>query len=627
MFKLKIKDFIKHDNFKRLLVVLFCLIWIGSICLKALYIQFSIGINKLPIISRINGNMGIALMFTVIVIVGFIIFISGKKFRTTLIITNIILSIIFLADLLYGRYYYNPITVPILRQITFLSAIKESTASLFKLRDLLLFIDLIILIGIAYYLRGFNNKRPFYIQMIIGFLIMLVGFTGVNFKYNQLDASRFAYERKYIGRDLGLIYYHYYDVKEATLKAMAKGKKLNEEDKKLIESVNVGNKIISNEYTGIGEGKNLIIIQLEAFQEFLIDLEVDGQEVTPFLNSLKNDSIYMPNYFIETAGGNTVDAELLTNTSMLPTATGSAYYQFPNNTYITLPNKLKEKGYAANSFHGYEASFWNREVMHKTLGFDRFYSLDDFDLTEKVGWAISDKEFFRQSLDKTLESSKGKPFYSFMVALSSHHPYDAFYSGPFTKKEGQSKEIFRRYINAGNYVDSALKDFFDYLKEKEVYEDTIVVIYGDHAGMFNEDAKATCEFFGVDYNAYEWQKFEKIPLYIYIPGINNGITVDKVCGQSDLLPTLSNIMGFELEYTMSQDILNEGYKGYALRRSSNVITNEYIFIAQEDRLYDFETGAILDIKNFQEEISGYYNEILAQDLIYRSDYLKEFYKE
>ena len=294
------------------------------------------------------------------------------------------------------------------------------------------------------------------------------------------------------------------------------------------------------------------------------------------------------------------------------------------NYYLTLPNKLKEKGYSVNSYHGYEASFWNREVMHRTLGFDKFFSLDDFDNSEQVGWAVSDRSFFRQSLDFSIEESQGMPFYSMMIALSSHHPYDAFYSGPYTSENNTG--MVRRYFNGARYVDSAIEEFFEYLKEKGLYEDTIVVIYGDHAGLFHDDAKDTLEFFGKEFSHFEWQKYEKIPLIIHNPDLK-ALYTDKVCGQIDLLPTIANIMGLEFEYLMGNDILNSNYEGEIVRRQSNVITNEYIYIALEDKVYDKKTGQELELEHYREKINEFYKQLRAIDLIYRSDYLRVYNKE
>lgn len=616
----KLKGFLNKAWVKKVTLILFYMAWIGSIMLKCFYVQLTLKINQLS--GTEDMNMFVGLFLTVFIFFGVIILFSGKKSKAVLIILDGIITFILFADILYGRYYYNPITVPILRQIGFVDDVKNSMLALVRIKDLLMFTDFIVLGTMAFYLRKAKSKISFPIQMLVGLAIILVGVGGFHLKINTIDTSKYVYERKYIARDLGLIYYHYYDIHASIEKAVLAKTPLTDEQIGIIESANKAYQH-TNEFSNIGKGKNLIIIQLEAFMNFPIDLKVDGQEVTPFLNSLKTESTYMPNYFIETAGGNTVDSELLANTSTHPTYAGSAYYEYPSNYYISLPNKLKEMGYHANSFHGYQASFWNREVMHKNLGFDHFYSLDEFDQTEKVGWAVSDVSFLKQSLDKTIAVSKGEPFYSFMITLSSHYPYDAFYSGPFTK---DSNEILKRYFNAANYVDTAMKGFFDDLKAKGLYDNTIVAIYGDHAGLFNEEAAAACNYFGEEYSPYNWQKLEKIPLFIHIPG-REGQVVDKVCGQIDLFPTLANMMGFDLEYCMGQDIMDPAYKGNMVRRSSNVVTNQFVYIAREEKVYDFKTAEPLDLSLYKDEIGKYYDQLIAQDLIYRSNYLSIYDKE
>ncbi len=622
----KIKEILIEDKVKRT-TLMFMLIWLISLSFKAFYVQFTIQVNKAPVITMEHFTMGLALMASFAVLMGIVIMLFPKNNRPALLGADILLTLILLADMLYGRYYYNPITVPILKQIGFLGDVKASTASLFKIKDLILFLDFPFLIYFMIYLRNNKQKILWKKTVLAGFAIVIAGMSVFAVKYQFVDDTKYQFERKYIGTDLGLVYYHYYDIKYSIKKALAKEKVLTQEEKEFIESANRASFGHDNSYTDIAKGKNLIIIQLEAFQNYPIDLVVDGEEVTPFLNSLKEKSIYASNFYFETAGGNTVDAELLTNTSNHPTYGGSAYFEFPNNSYISLPKKLKELGYRANSFHGYEASFWNREVMHKTLGFDRFYSLNDFEMTEKVGWAISDKAFFKQSIDLALKDSNNNPFYAFMVTLSSHHPFDAYYKGPFTNTEQEAQILSRRYLNAMNYVDGALADFFSYLEQTNLLEDTLVVIYGDHAGIFTDDIKDTCEILGVENSNYQWQRLESVPLFITGAGIDKAVEIKKPCGQSDIMPTIANMMGFEIEYTMSQDIMDEAYSGDAIRRNNNIITKDYIYIAQEDQTYDFSTGKKVDKAIYDSDIRKKLDQLLIQDLIYQSDYLKTFEQE
>lgn len=615
-----IKKILKVNTIKKILMIIFNLVVIFSMVLKYFYAQFAMKINELPLSSDKNTNMMIAVFFSVLIIYGCVLVISFKKLNIALIVTDFIFTLVIYGNILYGRYYYNPITISIFKQISFLDEVSTSMLELFKPMDIIMLLDFVILIPMYLYIKDMESSRKSFKNIFIGLIIIIIGVIGFKFKYVQMDTDRYVFERKYMAQDLGLPYYHYYDIKNWLYKTINTNNELSNEEIEVVESVNKA-KVHTNVFTGIGEGKNLIIIQLEAMQNFLLDIEFEGQKIMPFMNQLKENSIYASNYYVQTAGGNTVDAELLTNTSLHPTFSGSAYYEYPTNTYLSLPLKLKEKGYSVNSFHGYEASFWNREVMHKTLGFDKFYSYDDFEINEKVGWAISDKAFLKQSIDKTLMASENNPFYSLMITLSSHYPYDAFYGGPFTKVDNG---ILNRYMNSAAYVDQVLADFFEYLKKIGVYDNSVIVIYGDHAGLFNSDTEGVFDYFNLPNNRYEWQKLTTIPLIIHIPGESISKTYTKVTGQIDLYPTLANIMGIELEYSMGQDFLDADYQSGITKRGGNVITDDYIYIAQENRVYDYKTGNVLNMEDYKNNIEEYNKQLKAMDLIYRSDYMKKY---
>ncbi|WDC83692.1 hypothetical protein PL321_14080 [Caloramator sp. mosi_1] len=87
------------------------------------------------------------------------------------------------------------------------------------------------------------------------------------------------------------------------------------------------------------KGKNLIVVQLEAFQGFLLNKKIDGIEITPNLNKLAKESLVFDNCFYQTAYGGTSDAEFLMNNSLLPIREGAVYYQYAGNNYEALPEK------------------------------------------------------------------------------------------------------------------------------------------------------------------------------------------------------------------------------------------------------------------------------------------------
>ena len=173
---------------------------------------------------------------------------------------------------------------------------------------------------------------------------------------------------------------------------------------------------------GAAKGRNLIVIQLEAFQNFAINREYEGQELTPFLNSLVNEqeSVYFDHYYYQVGSGNTSDAEFATNNSILGTMSSYTYTLYQQNYFRGLPVLLKEQGYETAAMHAYEKTFWNRENIYPSLGFDHFFDSDYYEDDEDyTGWSVvatNDKSFYHQSIDamKTMK----EPFYSFMITLS-----------------------------------------------------------------------------------------------------------------------------------------------------------------------------------------------------------------
>ncbi|MGV2644337.1 sulfatase-like hydrolase/transferase, partial [Clostridium perfringens] len=123
----------------------------------------------------------------------------------------------------------------------------------------------------------------------------------------------------------------------------------------------------------------------------------------------------------QTGQGRTSDADFVTHSSLLPLPTGSVFTRYADREYDSLPEILKEQGYGANVFHAYDSSFWNRTTMYREMNYDRFYSKKDFEMNDVQGWSLSDKAFFAQSLD----AMKGikEPFYSFLITVTSQHPY------------------------------------------------------------------------------------------------------------------------------------------------------------------------------------------------------------
>ena len=316
-------------------------------------------------------------------------------------------------------------------------------------------------------------------------------------------------------------------------------------------------------YRGVAKGKNLILIQTESLNDFVIGAEYNGQELTPNLNAMLEENTFYFDHFYSTTGvGNTSDAEFAALNGLYPNDERECYRLYVDNTFQGLPWILRGEGYGAYAFHGYVKTFWNRDEAYKTQGFQHFYSQEELEMTEVSGFGLTDKEMFRQAVDILKE--KPQPFFSFMITLTNHIPYELDASlATLELKEADEDTTFGGYLQTVRYTDEAFGELIQYLKDAGLYEDTMIVIYGDHQGMNMETPSVKSRmsaFLGKEYN---FDEMLNVPLLIHIPGLGETETVDTVGGQVDILPTIANLMDVDIgqPFVFGQDLLNaeEGF--------------------------------------------------------------------
>ena len=192
-----------------------------------------------------------------------------------------------------------------------------------------------------------------------------------------------SYNREQMVKSLGLLNYHVYDM-AIGFKAPLQRLLVTEADAISTQEYLRNKDSVRQDLFGIAKGKNMVLISLESTQDFVMNQKVNGKEVTPFLNDLIKDSFYFNQIYDQTAQGKTSDAELMIDTSLYPLASGSVFVRRPENTYDSLPHILKEnRDYYSAVFHGNVPTFWNRDVMYQTLGYDQFFSKKDYTVTEE----------------------------------------------------------------------------------------------------------------------------------------------------------------------------------------------------------------------------------------------------
>lgn len=495
---------------------------------------------------------------------------------------NVIASLILYADLIYYRYFQDLISVPVLLQLSQVDSLGDSIGTLLYAKDFILFLDWFVIIPFASYAiwRGRDDLRAkeypkaaqvwqkAAVRIILSAVVFIIGsslvFTNVNEAKRTWGQGVFVsnWWNLTIYNITGALGFHGYDVyryvKQNWLDAETVTAEQSSEAQKWIEARgDLRDALEQDAIFGVYEGSNVLMVQLEAFQNFMINQSIGGQEITPHLNELTQQSAYFSQFYHQTAQGRTSDADFTANCSMQPVANGSVFIQYAPNEFDCMSKTLKENDYGTTVFHSYEGGFWNRNIMYHNMRYDQFYSLKHFTLDEKIGWSLGDKSFFRQSLD--VISEQKQPFYSFLITLSSHHPYTmptAERKLNLGKLEGT---IMGDYLQSVHYVDAALGELVDRMKAEGLWNNTILVMYGDHDNSI-KDWPLFETFLGKTLNDLERQMILKqVPFIVHLPNDEHAGEYTRVGGQLDVTPTIMHLLGISTadQYLIGTPLLTD----------------------------------------------------------------------
>jgi len=345
------------------------------------------------------------------------------------------------------------------------------------------------------------------------------------------------------------------------------------------------------------EGRHILYVQLEAFQTILLDLKADGAEVTPVMNRLKEEGLFFPRFFQQVGAGNTSDAEFVANTSLLTPPVGAASETYGKKALPSLAKLLQQRGYMTVTFHTNDVGFWRRNDLYAAIGFDRYYDQQFFQDEDFVHFGSSDEVLYRKSVAEIarLAANGGKVFAN-LISMSAHHPFNL----PAHKDTFDLPERFRGtfvgdYLRSQHYADKALGVFVEEMKAAGLWENSLIVIYGDHMGMpvyslTKEDRKLLKELLGRNYG---YQDMLRVPLLIIAPGAIEPRTIETVGGHSDIMPTVANLAGIRLDDSVvfGQDLLNHHRNLLPIRYylpTGSFINDRAIFVPGEA----FEDGTV-----------------------------------
>ena len=389
-----------------------------------------------------------------------------------------------------------------------------------------------------------------------------------------------------------------------------------------------------NEYTDIFKGKNVIAIHAESMQQVLINMKINGREVTPNLNKLVSSGIYFDNFYSQVSFGTSSDTEFTLATSLLPVSSGTVFINYSNREYASFYKQLKEKDYYIFSMHANTGDFWNRNIMHQKLGYDDFFDKASYDIDEEIGFGLSDRSFIKQSVNKIKEiHQEHDKFYGTLITLSNHTPFDyneLFGKFPVTMtKNGKTYPYMTNtklgnYFVSAHYADAQLGLLVKLLKQEGLLKDTIIVIYGDHdarisTSMWNRYYNYNYKTNGVlkesDPNykelGYYWQEINrKVPFIIWTADESiqkqYGKTVSTAMGMYDVAPTLGNMLGVQNKYALGSDVINK-QDNLVPFPNGNFVTN-YVYYNDNKEEYKLLKSAPLSenyIKKNKEKTQKY----------------------
>ena len=306
-----------------------------------------------------------------------------------------------------------------------------------------------------------------------------------------------------------------------------------------------------NEMTGIFEGKNVILILMESIN----DVGVLNKEYFPNLYMLYNDGISFRNNFSPRNNCSTGNNELTVLTSMFTINNTCAANIYKDNTYFNAAfNMFKNNGYYASAFHNYSLMYYNRDEYMPKLGAEEYYGAKELGIhvTDVYGDWPEDDSLFINSRKHYMDKDK---FFTYFITVSSHQTYNV--SSPTGdkyldkyKKLGYSDDI-SRYLSKTQILDEALGVLIQQLKDQGKFEDTVLVLFGDHYPYGLTD-KALNEYFKknnykytVSRNSTDNKNADRTPFIIYNSEIEPRIVEDYTT-IIDILPTMLNM--FNIEY-------------------------------------------------------------------------------
>ena len=575
-----------------------------SIMLKTLFFYQ----DTIMIREQLNFNIIIGSISFILIILLICLTLSNRQRIFIGLTFNLILSIILFGDDLYYSYSSNVLSISQITNLQYGEEIMTTLPMLIKFRHIIYFIDLIIIIAliISKYLKIEEkrklDKKGKILRTISGclaiFVYVIIG--------NTYSAKAFEdpYNKDLQIKKASIYGYHIADIKNA-LQIKKQAIYTNKEDmQKDYNNLKQEYKTLygdSNyELQGAIKGKNIIILQLESIQDFLLHKTINGKEITPNLNKFLKENIEFSNMFMQSYSS-TADSEFSSISSMYPMENGMSFSKYPGNSINDIFKMFKQDNYITSYIHGNYSYFWNRGNVYSKLPVDYLEFKDKFeDISENIMGYLSDELLYKQAVEKL--KNYEKPFMTYIVSASSHTNFSLDGLEDWSKVQidvGKYKgTFFGNYLESVSYADYAFGTFIEELKKSGIYDDTIILLYGDHNGleMYNNEMieylkETTPNLTDTDIKL----NYIRVACGMKIPEIEH-LKIEKPVSKLDIKPTFAYLCNLDEEFALGTNMFAR--KDFICLNNERIVTSRYYF---DESWYEKNTGSLVDIENLSTE--------------------------
>ena len=608
-------------------------------------------------IKPILADLAVVLLFG-----SFVYLFKPKNRFKYLMIISVLLTAICIINSLYYTYYMSFASFSLIAvSLTVVDVGDAVIKNVMQFKDFIFLWQIIVLIIVHHRLKKKdyytkiaeieNKKKRFSGTIICGVVIYALFFATVtSVEYSRLSKQ---WNREFLVTKFGVYTYQLNDLFKSLDAKFNTLFGYDNAAKEFRDFYSNREEHKDNSYTNMFKDYNVIVIHAESIQNIALNTSFNGQEVAPNLNKLKNEGLYFSNFYAQASSGTSSDSEFTFSTSLLPVTNGAVAISYWDREYETIQKQLRNVGYRTISMHGNTGSFWNRINFHNSLGYDKFYSKADYEIDDTIGLGLSDKSFFRQSVEKLkTEYEENGKFMATLIMLSNHTPFDDLEDyGPFdvsmketiVNENGELEEVtypymedtkLGNYFKSVHYADSAIGQLMDDLDASGLLDNTIIVLYGDHdaklpksdfSRLYNYD-KETDDikdeesegYIDVDYYKYELDR--SVPFIIWSKDKKLSKTIDTAMGMVDITPTIANMLGVKTTYSLGNDIMSLN-DNVVVFPNGNWLTNNIYYNSQKDQFKILNTNYVVnndEIEKNNEYVSqrlSVSNDIILYDLI------------